>query len=136
MNKKQFLYNFINSRTFGVIATVTPDGRPEAAVMEMAVTPELVLIFDTADTTRKYANLKKNPAIAFAFGWEAWDTVQFEGIAEELVGKERGMYRKIFLAKHPDAKKWDSLPETTYFRVVPRWIRYTAMNQKPWVVTF
>lgn len=136
MNKKQFLYDFINKRKLTVLATVVPDGKPEAAVMEVAVTPELELIIDTANTTRKYANLKRNPHIAFAFGWEEWDTVQYEGIASELVGEERERYRKIFLAKHPDAIKWDALPETTYFKVTPTWIRYTAMDQEPWVVTF
>ncbi len=136
MNRKNFLYQFISQRKLTVLATVAPDGKPEAAVMEVAVTPELELIFDTANTTRKYVNFKKNPHIACAFGWEAWDTVQYEGIAVELVGKEREKYRKIFLAKHPDAKKWDPLPETTYFKVTPKWIRYTAMDKEPWVVTF
>ena len=136
MDKKKFLYDFISKRKLGVIATVTLDGKPEAAVMEVAVTPELELIIDTANTTRKYINLKHNPHIAFAFGWEAWDTVQYEGIAHELVGEEREKYRTIFLAKHPDAKKWDALPETTYFTVVPTWVRYSAMDQEPWVIAF
>lgn len=136
MDKKKFLYDFISKRKLGVIATVTSDGKPEAAVMEAAVTPELELIFDTPNTSRKYANLKTNPHVAFAFGWEAWDTVQYEGIAHELVGNQREKYRKIFLAKHPDAKKWDALPETTYFKITPVWIRYTAMDQEPWSVTF
>lgn len=136
MNKKKFLYDFISKRKLGVIATVTSDGKPAAAVMEVAVTPELEFIFDTANTTRKYANLRANPHVAFAFGWEEWDTVQYEGIAQELSGKEREKYRKVFLEKHPDAKKWDTLPETTYFKVFPTWIRYTAMDQEPWIITF
>lgn len=134
MNKKKFLYDFISKRKLGVIATVTSDGKPEAAVMEVAVTPSLELIFDTPNTSRKYTNLKQNPHVAFAFGWEEWDTVQYEGIAQELSGKEREKYRKIFLAKHPDAKKWDAFPDTTYFKVLPKWIRYTAMDQKPWAL--
>lgn len=136
MDKKKFLYDFISKRKLGVIGTVTPDGKPEAAVMEAAVTPELELIFDTANITRKYANLRANPHVAFAFGWEEWDTVQYEGVAQELSGKERKRCRSIFLARHPDARKWDTLPETTYFKITPVWIRYTAMDQEPWIVTF
>lgn len=136
MDTKVFLYEFINKRKLGVIATVAPGGQPEVAVMEVAVTKDLELIIDTSNTTRKYANLKKNPRVAVAFGWEAQDTVQYEGVAQELTVKAREKYRRIFLTKHPDAKKWDADPTTMYFKITPAWIRYTAMDQEPWVVRF
>lgn len=136
MSKKQFIYDFLNKRKLTVLSTVSAGGQPGAAVMEFIVTPRLELVFDTVNTSRKYANLSVNSRVACAFGWEEWDTVQYEGIAEELVGKDKDMYRQMFLAKLPDAKKWDVLPEITYFKVTPTWIRYTAMDTSPWEIRF
>lgn len=135
-SKKQFIFEFLNKRKLTVLSSVAPEGNPEAAVMEFAVRKDLEIIFDTATTTRKYKNLKENPRVAFAFGWEEWDTVQYEGIAQEVAGDEREQYRALFLEKHPDAKKWDGLPETVYFKVTPTWIRYTAMDKDPWELSF
>jgi general stress protein 26 len=136
MDKKQFVFNFLNTRELTVIASVTSEGMPESAVMEFAITEDLTIIFDTANTTRKYHNLKSNARVAFAFGGEEGDTIQYEGIADEVVGQQREQYRDVFLKKNPDAKKWDMLPETVYFKVVPTWIRYTAMGKEPWEINF
>lgn len=135
-NKKQFIYDFLNKRKLTVLSTVSAKREPSAAVMEFVVAPDLTLIFDTANTTRKYANLQKNPRVALAFGWEEWDTVQYEGVAKELRGEEKERFRNVFLAKHPDAIKWDAHPATTYFKVTPTRIRYTAMDAKPWEIVF
>lgn len=119
-----------------VLASVGSNDMPEAAVMEFAQTENLELIFDTINTTRKYLNLKKNPKIAFVIGWDEGTTVQYEGIAEELHGKKLIAYKKIMFAKNLSFQSWEHLPGMTYFKVTPRWIRYSAMNQLPWKITF
>jgi uncharacterized pyridoxamine 5'-phosphate oxidase family protein len=58
---KEFLYQFIAKNKYAVLSTVTPQQHPEAAVVGIAVTTELHLIFDTVNTSRKYQNLVKNP---------------------------------------------------------------------------
>ena len=136
MDKKKFLYAYVNKRMLAVLATIGPDQVPEAAVMEFGQTKNLELIFDTLNTTRKYANLKRNPKTAFVIGWEEGTTVQYEGIAKELVGGELATYKKIMFGKNPAFAKWKNLPGMTYFKVTPRWIRYSAMNQSPWEITF
>ncbi|MBI5620063.1 pyridoxamine 5'-phosphate oxidase family protein [Candidatus Gottesmanbacteria bacterium] len=136
MDKKKFLFEYMNKRNLAVLATIGPNETPEAAVMEFGQTQELELIFDTLKTTRKYANLKKSPKIAFVIGWEEGDTVQYEGVATELKGAELATYKKIMFAKNPAFAKWENLPSMTYFKVTPKWIRYSTMDQPPWEITF
>ena len=136
MNKKLFLYKYIHKRTIGVLATISSDGQPEAAVMEFGDTKNLELIFDTQKTSRKYNNLKHNPHVEFVIGWENMTTVQYEGIAKELIGRELGKYKKIMFSKNADFAKWENIPEMTYFKVTPLWIRYSTMDQEPWEIAF
>src|SRR5437773_2169487 len=98
---KEFLYNFIFKNKYAVLSTVTEDNLPEAALVGIAVTADLKIIFDTVNTSRKYQNLIKNPSIAFVIGWDNEETIQYEG-----------------LAKIPSAKELDSLLEI-YFKVFP-----------------
>jgi len=136
MNKNDFLYRYIHKRMIGVLATFGSNGYPESAVMEFGDTKNLELIFDTLSTARKYKNLRNNPKVAFVIGWEDWTTVQYEGIAMELHGKELAEYKKIMFAKNPDFQKWEKLADMTYFKVTPTWIRYSAMGVTPWEITF
>lgn len=119
-----------------VLATIGPDDVPEAAVMEFGQTKDLEIIFDTYTTTRKYPNLQRNPNIAFAFGWDDMSTVQYEGIAKELKGSELVKYKQIMFSKNPEFRKWEKLPSIVYFKVSPKWIRYSAENGKSWELRF
>ena len=115
----------------GVMATVAPDGMPEAAVIEFAETEDLELIFDTFTTYRKYQNLKNNPRVAFVIGWDENITVQYEGVAEELTGENLDKYKQIYFTKNPDAQKWQKFQETTWFKIKPKWVRYRDGNVTP-----
>jgi general stress protein 26 len=61
----QEVYEFMNKERLAVLSTVTDSGQPRAALMGMAVTPQLEIIFDTVESSRKYPNLKKNPRVAW-----------------------------------------------------------------------
>lgn len=63
MNAKE-VYEFMIKEQLAVLSTVTDSGQPQAALMGMAVTPPLEIIFDTVKSSRKYPNLKKNPRVA------------------------------------------------------------------------
>jgi len=64
----EFVYNFISKNKYAVLSTVTKDNHAEAALVGIAVTPDLTIIFDTVSTSRKYKNLIENPSIAFVIG--------------------------------------------------------------------
>lgn len=136
MSRKEFLYDYIHSKMIGVLATMGTGKAPESAVMEFGDTPELELIFDTLKQTRKYVNLKMNSHVSFVIGWENGETVQYEGVAEELLGAKRKKYSAIMFKKNPSFARWELLPGMTYFKVTPRWIRFSAMEKKAWEITF
>jgi general stress protein 26 len=124
------VYRFVAGERAGVLATASEDGRPEAALMGFAVTPELEIIFDTLRSARKYPNLKKNPRVAWVIGCATEVSVQYEGLAEELEGEELEKYKKIHTAKYPDGPKPETWPGLTYFVVRPKWVRYGDYNPK------
>ena len=119
---------FLETEKFGVLATATQDGRPEAALMGFVVTPELDIIFDTVRSFRKYPNLKKNPRVAWVIGCTSEVSVQYEGIAQELEGAELERYKAVYEKKFPDSRGRDKWPDLTYFIVRPTWVRYGVYN--------
>lgn len=118
------VFSFVNRERLGVLATAREDGSPEAALMGFAVTPELEIVFDTVKSSRKYAILKKNPAVAWVIGSTTEVTVQYEGVAQELEGEELAKYKKTYFAAFPDGPARESWPGITYFVVRPKWVRY------------
>jgi len=115
---------FLEGEKFGVLATAATDGRPEAALMGFAVTPELEIIFDTVRSFRKYPNLKKNPRVAWVIGCTSEISVQYEGIAVELEGAELEKCKMFYAKKYPDSTGRDKWPDLTYFITRPTWVRY------------
>jgi len=100
MNVKE-VYEFMIKERLAVLSTVTDSGQPQAALMGMAVTPPLKIIFDTVKSSRKYPNLKKNPRVAWVVGCTTEVSVQYEGLAEESAGEELAKYKKIYFAAFP-----------------------------------
>ena len=128
----ELLYNFISKNKYAVLSTVTKDNLPEAALVGIAVTTDLQIIFDTVSTSRKYQNLIANPSIAFVIGWDSEQTIQYEGIAKipttaEEIDKLLEIYFKVF----PDGKeRKENWKDIAYFRVDPKWIRYSDFNSQ------
>jgi hypothetical protein len=120
------LYAFIKARPLAVMASVSAKGAPEAALVGIAVTPELELVFDTLDATRKYPNLKRDPRIAFVIGWDGEETLQYEGLADEPEGDELERLKTLYFAAVPDGAARQDWPGLTYIRAKPRWIRFSS----------
>ena len=114
---KQALHDFIAARPLAVLATVSDSGAPEAALVGVAVTPELELIFDTTEATRKYPNLKRDGRIAFVFGGDGEETLQYEGVADEPEGDELARLKALYFAAFPEGRERQDWPGLTYFRV-------------------
>jgi general stress protein 26 len=119
------LCQFIGRHRLGVLATVSDTGAPEAAVVGVAVTDDLELVFDTLGSTRKAHNLRRDPHIAVVIGWDHEQTVQYEGLADEPAGAELERLRRRYFEQFPDGPSRLAWPGITYFRVRPTWIRYS-----------
>lgn len=125
------LYKFMAGHALGVLGSISSEGMPQSALVGIAVTEELEIIFDTLDNTRKYRNLISNGKASFVVGWEGETTVQFEGEAFLPEGEDRERYKKIYFAKWTDGPSRQNWPGLVYFVVRPRWIRYSDFNQRP-----
>jgi general stress protein 26 len=77
------------------------------------------------EETRKCQNLRLNPNIAFVIGCDEEITLQYEGEAEEPKGIELERYKEVYFEKWPDGVERENWPDITYFRVRPKWIRYS-----------
>lgn len=134
MDKKRFVLDFIKKHQIAVISTVSPENKPEAAVIEFGETDDLELIFDALENSRKVQNIKHNKNVAFVIGWDEDITVQYEGKAFELSGSESERYKKIYISKNPKVKKWEQVKGIKFFKIVPTWLRYSDLNKDPWEV--
>jgi len=128
---KQDLYEFIDGHDHAVLASVTPFHAPEAALVGIAVTPELELVFDTSKNSRKYPNIRQNDQVAFVIGWDNETTVQYEGEVWEPSAELLARYKDLYFAKFPNGRERESWPDIVYLVVTPKWIRYSDFKQEP-----
>ncbi|MFO0738854.1 MAG: pyridoxamine 5'-phosphate oxidase family protein [Labilithrix sp.] len=129
--KRPELVEFLRAQKWAVETSVTTAGAPQAAVVGVAVSDELELVFDTLGDTRKAANLRADPRIALVMGWDDGKTAQIEGVADEPQGDELARIKKVYLAKFPDGVEREAWPLITYFRVRPTWIRFSDFTTSP-----
>ena len=128
---KADIYQFIAKRKLGVLGTLSSGGSPQSALVGIAVTPELEIIFDTVKSSRKFQNLMSNPGCSFVVGWVGEITVQYEGQAGQPKGVALARYQQAYFARWPECRSHLSWPGITYFVVRPRWIRYSDFDQNP-----
>jgi pyridoxine/pyridoxamine 5'-phosphate oxidase len=112
-----------------VVATVDPAGHPEAALVDLAVTGDGELVFDTTVATRKVANLAANPRVALVIGWSDGVSLQVEGVADILAGAEREAYGRVYQDQFPGSRVL--LDEFAVVRVRPRWLRHYDARAEP-----
>jgi pyridoxine/pyridoxamine 5'-phosphate oxidase len=125
------LFHFITKSKLGVLSSTSPSGKPQSALVGFAVTENLEIIFDTVKSSRKYSNLIARPECAFVFGWSGEQTVQYEGVAEELSGEALRRYQDIYFRVWPDGPARLSWPGIVYFVVRPKWVRCSDFDQRP-----
>jgi pyridoxine/pyridoxamine 5'-phosphate oxidase len=124
------LVDFIAACDLAVVSYLSPQGTPQSAVVGIAVTPDLELVFDTVASSRKYPNLKTRPECSIVV-WSGGVTLQYEGIAEETADDR---YKEAYFRKMPDGRDRLSWPGITYFVVRPKWIRYSDFDARPRVI--
>ena len=128
------LLQFLKGHRLAVEGSVSQSLSAQAAVVGFAISDEFEIIFDTLDSTRKVANLRQNPRLAFVIGGlRPGDerTAQYEGVADEPSGAELDRLTEIYYRVYPDGRarrRWAGL---IYVRVRPTWIRYSDYNVDP-----
>ncbi len=130
---KQRISDFLKNHRLTVISTIdAAHDKPESAVIAFAEKDNLEIVFGTSNTSRKYANLQKNPRVSFVIGWDsAIGTVQYEGVAKELSDVEVGEHADSMILKNKQTVKFRSRPDQRYFLVKPTWIRLLDMAKHP-----
>jgi hypothetical protein len=128
---KAALYHFLSQHRYGVVSSISEDGVPQSALVGIAVTKELEVVFDTLRTTRKYRNLVARPACSFVIGWAGEQTVQLEGFASEPTGCALRSYQAVYFSVWKEGPARMNWPQLTYIVVKPRWIRYSDFDQRP-----
>ena len=129
MTSRTDLQAFINACRYGVVATNSASGPPQSAVVGLAATKALELVFDTTATTRKILNLRRDPNISVVVGWSDDGTVQYEGAADEPTGEELARIQGAYFEAFPDGPERLKWPGITYVRIRPTWIRFTSYTQ-------
>lgn len=125
MDLQDRILEFVRAHRLAVVATNSVDGAPESAVVGIAATPSLELVFDTTSSTRKAINLRRDPRISAVVGWDE-ETVQLEGSADEPVGTELERVRNLYFGVYPDGRDRLSWSGITHFIIRPTWIRFTS----------
>src|SRR5580704_1398333 len=125
------LYAFMAKHRLAVLGTISDAGTPQAALVGIAVSPQLEIIFDTVKASRKYPNLIARPSCSFVVGWEGEQTAQYEGEAHELHGAELERCQQIYFNVWKDGPARMNWPGIVYFVVKPIWIRYSDFDQDP-----
>jgi len=122
------LYQFLKQHRLGVLGTVSAAGMPQSALVGIAITRDLEIIFDTVKSSRKYPNLILKPPCSFVIGCHGEKTVQYEGTARELESPELERYQSAYFEAFPDGPARLAWPGIVYFAVTPLWIRYSDFD--------
>jgi hypothetical protein len=132
------ILTFIRGYRWAIEATSSATLAPQAAIIGIAVTEQLELVFDTLSSSRKAVNLRSNRRMALVIGgWNEGDarTLQYEGVADFPEGAELERLKQVYFSAFPDGPTRLSWPGITYVRVKPAWVRYSDFRVEPPVIT-
>jgi hypothetical protein len=128
------LLAFMRNERFVAQASVSRDRAVQAAVVGIAVSDDFEIVFDTLRDSRKAANLRANPSVAFVIGGTRDGderTVQYEGAADTPSGDELRRVWEIYFGVFPDGRDRLHWPGLIHVRVKPLWIRYGNYGVQP-----
>ncbi len=135
LNKK-IVFDFIKQHHLAVLSTVSGDMLPEASVVGFDIeqkNADFEIRFVTFDSSRKHANLKRNPRVAMVIGWDHGKTIQIEGEAFEVTDSED--VKEIEwknLEKMPTVAKYINPERAVFYKIIPKSLRYSDYSTEPW----
>ena len=130
MNRDPLL-TFLRRHKLAVQASNGPGGQPQAAVVGIAVSDALEVVFDTVEASRKARNLHRDPRITLVVGWDDEITAQIEGVADFPTGAEQARVRACYFAVFPDGRERLAWAGITHVRVRPTWVRLSDFTHDP-----
>lgn len=128
---------FVATQQLAVVATLGPDGAPQAALVGIALTNRFELVFDSVDSSRKIGNLRRDQRASAVIGGTMQDerTVQVDGIADEPTGDEAERIRDAYFRVWPDGRDRANWAGLTHVRITPLWLRFSDWTTAPVIVT-
>ncbi len=124
---------FIRHEGRAIVATVAPDGNPEAALVGITALDDGTLIFNVLPWARKLDNLRANARVAVVVGTIGPVSVQCEGPAVISDGEQAERYADAFERLVPGSKS--RYEGYAVVAVRPDWLRvYDVSHQPPRVV--
>lgn len=130
--QREKVIEVINNHHLGVIATASPEGKPDAAVVAFKMHDNFEIWFATYDSSRKCHNLKTNLNVAFVVGWDHGQTVQYDGVVEVLSDEEKEQIKLEELGIMPTVVKYIHQEQAVFYKIKPRRIRYSDFSIEPW----
>lgn len=131
MNPRDLL-TFVRRHPFAAVATVNPSGGPQVAIVRFVATPQFEIVFDTTEATRKARNLRQNPKVAIAIGWDESQSIQIEGLVDEPGDRELDRIKEIYSQTYPEFfRARQRAKGLIYCRVRPNWMCYSDFRQNP-----
>lgn len=121
---RETFVDYVRSQQWGVLASLGADGSPQAAFLAVTATDAGELVLDARGTSRKVANLARDPRVAVTVGGPDGTTVQCEGVADVPVGEDRDRCAAAYAATFPQYAASLAGPDIVVVRVVPTWARY------------
>ncbi len=134
LEKYKKVFDFIATNEFGVVSTVGSETlSPESAVVAMSETDNFELVFGSFIDSRKNKNIAKNPNVSVVIGWDNTNkiTIQLEGIAFLVEGEERELLIGRHIIKNPGSRAFLDDSRQQYFKITPKWIRYSNFSVAP-----
>ncbi len=130
MDAEELFKKLLKENSLCVLATATLSGKPEAATIEYVPDEQGNLYFETFPTYRKYANLKSNPQSSVVITQDP-HTIQMDGSAIELEGKDAEAAKQRLIAKHGMGSGYYEDSDIKFFRFTPTWTRILVEAKWP-----
>jgi len=129
---------YMRKHRLAVLSTCAADGSPQGALVGLAATDSMELVFDTTSGSRKHRNLSRESRVAVTFSGPDEQTLQLEGVAHRVStnGPSDTAYREAYFLAWPDGRDRLKCPQLSYWRIAPRWARYSDFNRGPLIVEF
>jgi len=128
LSRSDFVH-FVRAARLGVVATASPSGMPEAALVDIAISESAELIFDTPVGARKLTNIDRNDRVAVVIGWNDRISIQVEGRVRIVSNDERLDYERLYEAQLPGSRVSSS--SFLVAVITPDWVRRYDATRDP-----
>jgi uncharacterized pyridoxamine 5'-phosphate oxidase family protein len=110
------------------LATVSPDGRPEAATVRFVADDTLDVYITTESTYRKYHNMTQNPSVALVV--DGRYNLQLEGTASEIHDRTVDWFKRQYTETYGQSEYLTD-DDSVFFRVTTDWARLLVDGSFP-----